>query len=255
MTRALAIVAHPDDIEFLMAGTLLHLAAAGVEIHYWNLADGCCGSTEHDAATVAAIRLAEAQSAANFLGATFHPPICHDFAIYYERSLVAKVASVVRKVAPEIVLAHSPVDYMEDHTNACRLAVSAAFARCMPNYRVDPPAKAVMAPIAVYHAQPYSHRDPLGRVVLPEFCVDVSAVIERKIDALSRHASQKEWLDQSQGQDSYLETLRGLDAECGLMSRKFAYAEGWRRHWHLGFGPAQFDPLRQILPASLIAKM
>jgi LmbE family N-acetylglucosaminyl deacetylase len=42
--KVLAAAAHPDDIEFMMAGTLLRLKDAGCEIHLWNLANGCCGS-------------------------------------------------------------------------------------------------------------------------------------------------------------------------------------------------------------------
>ena len=41
---AIAIGAHPDDVEFYMAGTLLLLKQAGYEIHYLNLASGNCGS-------------------------------------------------------------------------------------------------------------------------------------------------------------------------------------------------------------------
>ena len=42
--RALAIAAHPDDIEFVMAGTLLMLQRAGWEIHCLNVANGNLGS-------------------------------------------------------------------------------------------------------------------------------------------------------------------------------------------------------------------
>ena len=44
MPAAIAIAAHPDDIEFLMSGTLMLLRSHGYQIHYWNLANGCCGS-------------------------------------------------------------------------------------------------------------------------------------------------------------------------------------------------------------------
>ena len=47
---AIAIAAHPDDIEFTMAGTLLLLKQAGFEIHYLNLATGNCGSRSLSAA-------------------------------------------------------------------------------------------------------------------------------------------------------------------------------------------------------------
>ena len=61
--RAFAIAAHPDDIEFVMAGTLLQLRDAGYEIHYLNIANGCCGSSGTDAATTASTRPCEAMAA------------------------------------------------------------------------------------------------------------------------------------------------------------------------------------------------
>src|SRR5439155_1171228 len=45
---AIAIGAHPDDIEFYMAGTLLMLKKAGYEAHYLNLASGNCGSADYN---------------------------------------------------------------------------------------------------------------------------------------------------------------------------------------------------------------
>ena len=38
----------PDDIEFMMAGTLFRLKEAGCEIHYMNVANGCCGTDRHE---------------------------------------------------------------------------------------------------------------------------------------------------------------------------------------------------------------
>ena len=61
--RVFAVAAHPDDIEFVMAGTLLQLGDAGYELHYMNVANGCCGSSVTDAATTASIRRGEAQEA------------------------------------------------------------------------------------------------------------------------------------------------------------------------------------------------
>ena len=248
MQTAIAIAAHPDDIEFLMAGTLILLGQAGYKVHYWNLANGCCGTSEYDAGTIAQIRRDEAQAAAESIGAVFHESICDDLGIFYDQPTLAKVASVVRQVQPDIVLTHAPLDYMEDHTNTCRLAVTAAFSRGMPNFPVDPPAPAVDSATTIYHAQPYSHRDPLGQLVRPELFVDVSSVVDQKVDMLAYHQSQKQWLDESQGHDSYLQTLRDLDAEAGKMSQRFEYAEGWRRHLHLGFCGANDDPLRDALP-------
>ncbi|MBM4001580.1 MAG: LmbE family protein [Planctomycetes bacterium] len=251
---AFAIAAHPDDIEFMMAGTLLHLKSAGFEIHYMNLANGCCGSTERDAATTAMIRRGEAIRAAASIGAVFHESICNDLEIFYDLANLRRLTSIVREVAPEIVLTHSPVDYMEDHTNACRLAVTAAFARGMPNFQVDPPRNAVRQAVTVYHAQPYSNHDPLRRLVEPDFFVDVGDMVETKVAMLACHASQKQWLDESQGIDAYLQALRDSDAEVGRMSGAFRYAEGWRRHLHLGFCSAAAAPLETALSDRIVAR-
>jgi LmbE family N-acetylglucosaminyl deacetylase len=247
MKSAIAIAAHPDDIEFYMAGTLMRLRAAGYAIHYMNVANGCCGSTQTDAATTARIRREEAMRAAALIGATFHESICNDLEIFYDRPTLLKVASVIRQVKPEIVLTHSPVDYMEDHTNTCRLAVTAAFARGMPNFPVDPPAAAIDQAVTVYHAQPHTNRDPLKRPVEPELFVDVTDLMDKKTAMLAEHASQKRWLDESQGLESYLITMRELCEEIGRMSCVFKCAEGWRRHLHVGFCGPDDDPLAKAL--------
>jgi LmbE family N-acetylglucosaminyl deacetylase len=244
---AIAIAAHPDDIEFLMAGTLIRLADVGYDIHYLNVANGCCGTVQYDRETIIRMRREEAKQAADSIGAVFHESLCNDIEIFYDRETLTRLTSIVRDVAPDIVLTHSPIDYMEDHTNTCRLAVTATFCRGMPNFPVDPPREAISQSVTLYHAQPYPNHDPLGNVVRPVLFVVVSDVIENKVAMLSCHKSQKNWLDESQGHDSYLKTLRDLDAEVGRMSGRFEYAEGWRRHLHVGFCGADDDPLLQAL--------
>ena len=241
--RVFAIAAHPDDIEFVMAGTLLHLRDAGYEIHYMNVANGCCGSSVTDAATTARIRRQEAMNACQMIGATFHESLANDLEIFYDRPTLSRLAAIMREVSPEIVLTHSPADYMEDHMNTCRLAVTAAFARGMPNFIVDPPTPAIDRPITVYHAQPHGNRDALGHSVRPDIFVDIGAEIETKAAMLAAHVSQKQWLDESQGLDSYIESMRGLSRDVGSLSGCFTYAEGWRRHSELGFCAADADPL------------
>jgi N-acetylglucosamine malate deacetylase 1 len=245
--RVFAVAAHPDDIEFVMAGTLIRLRDAGFELHYMNVADGCCGSTEYDAATAAGIRREEAIAACRSIGSVFHESLTNDLAIFYDRPTLARLAAVMREVAPEIVLTHSPVDYMEDHTNTCRLVVTAAFARGMPNFPVDPPTPAVSQPVTVYHAQPHGNQTPLCEVVVPDLFIDITEVMPQKAAMLACHASQKRWLDESQGLDSYVRTMQELSAEVGRMSGRFQFAEGWRRHLHLGFCNAEADPMAHAL--------
>jgi LmbE family N-acetylglucosaminyl deacetylase len=246
MKRAIAIGCHPDDIEFMMAGTLIRLKEAGWEIHYLNVADGALGTDKLPPDEIARIRREESIAAAGKIGATHHESLARDLAIFYEKELLAKVAAVVREVQPEVVLTHYPFDYMEDHSNVCRLAVSAAFVRGMVNFETDPPRPATSQPVALYHAMPYGLRDPLRRPVIPDFFLDITGQIDAKTKMLACHKSQKEWLDVSQGQDSYLTTLRDMMREMGAQSGQYEYAEGWIRHLHLGLGPEDFDPLADL---------
>ena len=155
--RAFAVAAHPDDIEFQMAGTLILLRRAGYEIHYLNLANGSCGTAELSVDEIVDIRRQEAQAAAAYMGAVYHESLVDDLAIFYEAPLLARVAAVMRAVAPEILLVQSPQDYMEDHQNAARLAVSAAFTRGMRNFETVPPTAPVSQPV---HVRPSSSRGP-----------------------------------------------------------------------------------------------
>lgn len=244
---ALALMAHPDDIEFVAAGTLLLLASAGWDIHYATIANGDCGSMVTDRAQTARIRDAEARAAAALLGATFHAPVTGDLTIFHDERLLRRVAAIVRAARPTVVLTHYPHDYMEDHMNSCRLAVTGAFVKAMPNFDTDPPLPPVPGDVFVYHAMPHGQCDPLRRPVTPEFVVDTGAVHARKRLALAAHASQKAWLDATQGMDSYLDACDEASRRVGGRWGGCEHAEGWTRHLHLGFSAADRDPLAEAL--------
>ena len=251
---ALAIGAHPDDIEFKMSGTLLLLKAAGWEIHYLNIANGCCGSTRYGPAKLRKLREAEARTSCAILGAQFHRSLCNDLEILYSLALLRRVAAIVREVQPAIILTHPPVDYMEDHTNTCRLAVTAAFARGMPNFKSIPPRTKVDNETVVYHCMPHGLTDPLGRQVSPQFFVNTASVQETMRRAQLAHESQHDWLRSSQEMDSFVKSIEAASLAVGKLSRKFRHAEGWWRHSHLGFASEASDPLAKELGANQIKR-
>jgi LmbE family N-acetylglucosaminyl deacetylase len=244
---AIAIAAHPDDIEFMMAGTLCLLREAGWRTHYLNLSTGSCGSLVHRPAALRRIRRREAIQAAALLGAEFHESLADDVEVLYGLPLLRQVAAVIRAVRPAIILTHSPQDYMEDHTETCRLAVSAAFVRGVPNFFTRPRRAAWTGEATVYHAMPHGLRDGLRRRIIPGAWVDTTSVQERKLAALACHESQHGWLQASQGMNSYLRDMEDMARELGRGSRRFRFAEGWRRHSHLGFCARDADPLRDAL--------
>jgi LmbE family N-acetylglucosaminyl deacetylase len=247
MPTAFAIAAHPDDIEIFMGGTMLPLKQAGWETHYMNLSSGNCGSMTMDADETRRVRAEEARNGAAMLGATFHPSLADDLEIMYDTPTIRRLAAVVREVDPDIVLTHSPDDYMEDHMNASRLAVTATFARFLPNYETLPPSEICSKPATVYHAMPHGLRTQLRQPVVAEIYVDTSSVNATKREALAAHASQKSWLDATQGMDSYLDSMEEMAEAVGALSGRYTNAEGWRRHTHWGLAPVLLDPLSEAL--------
>ena len=197
--------------------------------------------------TVAARRWEESLEAARTLGATLHPPIVDDVAIFYDDVQLRKISATIREVAPDILLVQSPEDYMEDHMISCRLAVTGAFTRGMPNYVTDPPVAPIGKEVTVYHALPWGLKGPLGETIHARQFVDISSTLAQKRAALACHKSQKEWLDETQGLDSYLDTMEDMSRQVGAASGKYEVAEGWRRHLHLGFCAPEADPLAEVL--------
>jgi LmbE family N-acetylglucosaminyl deacetylase len=244
---AIAIGAHPDDIEFYMAGTLLMLKKAGYETHYLTVANGNCGSAEYSSAMLKSIRASEARAAAKILGAQFHPSLTNDLEILYNLELLRGLTAVIREVKPQIVLTHSPHDYMEDHMTSSRLAVTAAFARGMPNFKSLPARPAAEYEVTVYHAMPHGSCDQLRRRVIPGAFVNTTPVQKIKREALAAHKSQQRWLDVSQRISSFLLAMETMGLDLGKLSKRFKCAEGWRRHLHLGFSAPEADPLRDAL--------
>jgi LmbE family N-acetylglucosaminyl deacetylase len=231
----------------MMGGTLILLGKVGFELHYMTIANGSCGTSTLKAEEIAAIRLDEARNACAMIGAVHHPPICADIEIMYTDQFAKRLCAVVRDVQPDIILTQPTADYMEDHMISGRLAVTAAFCRGMKNYVTIPPRDHVSRDVTLYHALPYGLCDGLRRQIIPEMFVDITPVIEEKEQMLACHQSQKTWLDDSQGLDSYLHTMRNMSREVGERSGAFEYAEGWLRHSHLGFCDESADPLADAL--------
>lgn len=233
--RLLVVMAHPDDAEMLVAGTLFHLKDRGWELGIVTMTAGDCGSATMRREEIARIRYAEAQAAAAYLGGSYACAGLMDVEVTYSIENIRRVVEVMRAFDPDAVITHSLVDYMLDHEETSRLARGASFALAVPNYetRQNPSAPRSRSTPALYYADPTEGKDPFGSRIYPQFYVDVSKQLPRKREMLSRHTSQREWLRSHHGIDEYLERMvvwaAGYGSECG-----FAYAEGFRQH--LGHG-------------------
>ncbi|MBL8993604.1 MAG: PIG-L family deacetylase, partial [Spirochaetia bacterium] len=161
----LAAGAHPDDIEIMMAGTLILFKEAGAEIHMLNVLNGSCGTAEYSRKDIIRIRWKEAREAAKMIGATIHPPLFDDLGIFYDAKSQARVAARIREIKPDVVLTQSPEDYMEDHMITVRHIVTGFFCKGMRNLPTNPKRKSYQTDGVLYHALPHGLRDGLGKIV------------------------------------------------------------------------------------------
>src|SRR5262249_34702467 len=189
----LTALAHPDDAEFLCAGTLIRLVREhGWQVHIATMTPGDCGSAELPPQEISRIRRAEGAAAAARIGARYHCLEERDLLISYTEHALERVTRLLREVRPRVVLTHSPADYMLDHEMTSALARAAAFAAPIPNFLRDrghpPPLERVPH---LYYCDPIEGKDPLGRAVVPGFGIDISGVIDAKADMLACHASQR----------------------------------------------------------------
>jgi LmbE family N-acetylglucosaminyl deacetylase len=250
----LAVGAHPDDIEFLYSGTLLLLKQKGWDIHMWNLANGSAGSKTLGPEAIAAKRWEEALASARIVGATMHPPLFQDLGIFYDAPSLARVSSIVREIDPSIILTHPPSDYMEDHENTCRLLVTAAIAKGIPNFAVEPACQAKDGPVAVYHAPPLGCRTGLNEPVIPTLFVNIESVVQDKVRMLLAHESQMDWLRQTQTMTSLEEVVLAESRAVGTLSGAFPCAEAFTPHDHRGYCPEDFKPLEEALGVDVFHK-
>jgi len=233
--RLLAMMAHPDDAEFLVAGTLFHLKSLGWEFGLTTMTAGDCGSATHTQEEISRLRLAEAKAGADYLGAWYACVGLRDMEVFANAENLRHVVEVMRAFDPDVVITHSPVDYMLDHEETSRLVRDAAFALAMPLYqtRKAQPAPVGRATPALYYADAVEGLDPLGERLWPQFYVDVTAQMEQKRQMLSCHESQRSWLREHHGIDEYLNRMTTWAAQYG-QEAGCSYAEGLRQH--LGHG-------------------
>ncbi|MFN0087216.1 MAG: PIG-L deacetylase family protein [Blastocatellia bacterium] len=235
-TRALAAMAHPDDAEIFCGGTLFHLKTLGWELGVLTMTSGDCGSATHTREEISRIRAGEAREAADFLGAWHGCAGLMDVEIFNNAKNLRRVVEAMRQFAPDLVITHSPVDYMVDHEETSRMARSAAFALAMPLYQtrqIAPAPPSARTP-ALYYADPMEGIDAMGEPVRPAFLADITSTLPLKLEMLSRHRSQREWLRAHHGIDQYLEQARQWSSrrgeQCGV-----PFAEGFRQHRGHGY--------------------
>lgn len=241
---ALGFFAHPDDAEFLCAGTLARLADAGWEVHIATATAGDCGSTTLPPAEIAEVRRQEGAAAAAMIDARYHCLDELDVHVVFDKQANRKAIDLFRRVGPTLVITHPRHDYMLDHEQVHLLARSAAFSYSIPNASSLPLLDGSSMPW-LYYADPIEGNDPYtGMPVEPTLLLDVSDVFDRKVEMLACHASQREWLRAHHGMDEYIEAMKRHSANRGR-ELGVDHAEAFVQH--AGHPYPQTDLLSELL--------
>jgi N-acetylglucosamine malate deacetylase 1 len=228
MTHIAAIHAHPDDIEFLAAGTLAILAAKGHRITILTMTAGDCGSIAHGREETARIRMEEARRAAALIGAQYCCAEFGDLSVFNDDPSRRRTVEFLRVLQPALVITASPSDYHPDHEATSTLVRDACFAAPVPNYATGsaPPLPAIPH---LYFMDPIDGRDRLGNIVEPDFGADIETTFETKRRMLKEHASQIDWVVKQHGIDNYTGAMEVSTRKRGKMFG-VNYAEGFRHY-------------------------
>ncbi len=186
--RALAIGAHPDDVDFGCGATLAKWAADGCEVHVLVCTDGSKGTWDPNAdeTELIATRQVEQRAAAAALGATGQVGFLGWSDGELESTLVQReqVARFIRETRPNVVLGHDPWKRHRlhpDHRNAGWLTTDGIVAARDPKFFPD---------------QGLPHHRP-DRLLLweadePDHLENVTGFLDTKFAALMAHESQFE---------------------------------------------------------------
>ena len=177
--KVLAVGAHPDDIEFLCAGTLAKYKRLGHEVAIAIATNGEVGSSTLSKAEIAAIRRDEAAASAAVIGAEFHWLGYPDEFLFNNAETRLRFIDLVRTVRPDLVLCHDPEnDYHPDHTTSGQIVWDTHVMVTVPNIKTDHPPCAKIPEII--------YMDTIGGVnFIPNRYVDISADIDAKRKMLS----------------------------------------------------------------------
>jgi len=195
--RVLVATAHPDDVDFMSAGTIANLTDDGVEVVYCLVTDGQAGGFDKSISRVEMgdIRRREQTNAAAEVGVTsLHFLGYMDGMVEVSLNLRHDISHVIRQVRPQVVIAQSPLRTLEstygshpDHTATGEATMCAVY----PDARNE----------FAFPGEPCADLEPweVEEVWIPfgpgtedncDGVIDITDQVERKIRALQCHESQ-----------------------------------------------------------------
>ena len=218
--KVLVIMAHPDDAELSSAGTLIKWIDRGCQARYIICTTGDKGTKDITMSPyrLAEIREKEQTEAASILGVKDITFLRHaDGGLEHNAGFRNEIALLIRKFQPEIIITHDPWRPYQIHPDHRAVGFTTVDAVVVARDHLFLPALLEVelpahAPLELYFTFPPT----------PDYVVDITDVMEKKLEALEKHKSQ-------------LKRIPDWPEKIKLMSSKlaegktFSYAESFKR--------------------------
>src|SRR5687767_5215296 len=211
----LAIFAHPDDVELTVGGTLLKMKHLGYRTGALDVTRGEMGTR----GTVEG-REKEAKDAASILKLDVRENLgLRDGHVFCDDESRTKLVRVLRRMKPKIILTHQLDDPHPDHDHIAHLVRESARLASMKRYDEESGEEKIPVPNVAHNI--------FSRLVRPSFVVDISNVLDQKMQAIRAHSSQfydpsstepetrltdRRFLDELENRSRYFGSLIGVEA-------------------------------------------
>jgi LmbE family N-acetylglucosaminyl deacetylase len=218
--KVLVIMAHPDDTELSCAGTLIKWIAEGKQVRYIVCTTGDKGTkdTTMSPFQLAETREKEQREAAGVLGVKDITFLRHaDGGLEHTASFRDEIALLIRKFQPEIIVTHDPWRPYQLHPDHRAVGFSTVDAVVMARDHLFLPALLEVglqahAPLEVFFTFPPT----------PDFVVDITDVMDKKLEALEKHKSQLSRIP------DWPEKIKLMGSKLAE-DKPFTYAESFKR--------------------------
>lgn len=232
----LAFGVHPDDVELGCAGTIMAAIDQGKKVGIIDLTKGELGTRG-----TPATRKQEAAAAAKIMGVDSRENLdMADGFFANDEAHQRKIIALIRKYRPDIILANAPEDRHPDHGRSAKLVSDAAFLSGLRKIETtyDGVTQNAWRPAYTFHYMQ-------DRFIQPSFVIDITAYMERKMEAVLAYSTQFASADTSEPQTyisspQFLETVK---ARALMLGKRIGvgYAEGYITEKIIGF--SNFDAI------------
>jgi bacillithiol biosynthesis deacetylase BshB1 len=232
----LAFGVHPDDVELGCAGTIMAAIDQGKKVGIVDLTRGELGTRG-----TSTTRTKEAAAAAKIMGVSIRENLdMADGFFANDEVHQRKIIALIRKYQPDIILANAPEDRHPDHGRSAKLVSDAAFLSGLRKVETihEGVTQNAWRPAYTFH---YIQ----DRFIQPSFVIDITAYMERKMEAVLAYGTQFTSADTSEPQTyisspQFLETVK---ARALMLGKRIGvgYAEGYITEKIIGF--SNFDAI------------